>query len=75
MERERSNEMSAYFKLLATSFGDATGPQHNVFDQRSSERLVRDEVLVRAARDPDAALIDAIRKNAEDKNTEENKNF
>lgn len=58
--------MNVYFKHRAACSQQADARKHSVFDQRSSERLVRDEVVVRAPRDPDAALMEAIKKNAEE---------
>lgn len=52
--------MNRYYYSLLSEATSAKDEGMKIFDSRSSERLARDEVVVRPALDPNKALIDAI---------------
>lgn len=52
--------MNRYYYSLLSEATSARDEGMKIFDSRSSERLARDEVVVRPALDPNKALIDAI---------------
>jgi hypothetical protein len=58
--------MNRYYYNLLNEGVAAKDENRKVFDSRSSDRLARDEVLVRPVMDPDRALLDAILRLQED---------
>jgi hypothetical protein len=62
--------MNRYYHSLLSEATSSKEEGLKIFDTRSSERLARDEVIVRPALDPNKALIDAILSLAEDQELE-----